>query len=389
MTKPAGSLAATLIAALITLGCERPQTTTSKASPPPPTVTVAEPLKQMVSGEDEHVGRFVAVDSIEVRARVSGYLEAIHFRDGQQVEKGALLFAIDRRPFEIALEQAKANLAQAEANLALADSELQRAKSLVMGSTVTAQTMDQRAAGKRAAEAQVLAQKAAVAQARLDLEFTELRAPISGRIGDRRVSVGNLVSSATTANSSLLATIQSTDPIRFEFTLDESSYIRLKRSSGAKAATGEGAKVRLKLIDEKEFEHEGRLDFIDIGLSRSSGTIRGRAELANPSGLFAPGMFARVRIALAAPSEALLVPDAAIGSEQVRKFVLVVGPDNVAKPKYVTLGALHGGLRIVESGLEASDRVIIDGLMRARPGTPVTPKAGRIAQAAGPAAKTD
>lgn len=389
MTKPAGSLAATLIAALITLGCERPQTTTSKASPPPPAVTVAEPLKQMVSGEDEHVGRFVAVDSIEVRARVSGYLEAIHFRDGQRVEKGALLFAIDRRPFEIALEQAKANLAQAEANLALADSELQRAKSLVMGSTVTAQTMDQRAAGKRAAEAQVLAQKAAVAQARLDLEFTELRAPISGRIGDRRVSVGNLVSSATTANSSLLATIQSTNPIRFEFTLDESSYIRLKRSSGAKAATGEGAKVRLKLIDEKEFEHEGRLDFIDIGLSRSSGTIRGRAELANPSGLFAPGMFARVRIALAAPSEALLVPDAAIGSEQVRKFVLVVGPDNVAKPKYVTLGALHGGLRIVESGLEASDRVIIDGLMRARPGAPVTPKAGRIAQATGPAAKTD
>lgn len=359
-------------------GCERTQSDVQKPAPPPPAVTVASPLKRVVAQEEEQVGRFVAVDTVDVRARVSGYLDAIHFQDGQIVEKGARLFTIDRRPFEITVEQTRATLAQSEASLAFAESDLARAKELVMGASITQQAMDQRVSNRASARAAVMAQKAAVRQAELDLEFTELKAPVTGRIGDRRVSVGNFVSSATSANSSMLATIQSIDPIRFEFTLDESSYLRLSRSGVAKKDRSEGLPVKLKLLDEAEFTHQGRIDFIDNAISRTSGTIRGRAELANAKGLFTPGMFARVRIAVADPAEVLLVPDAAIGTEQVRKLVMVVGDDNVPKPKYVKLGSIVDGLRVVEDGLAATDRVIIDGLMRVRPGSPVAPTPGTI-----------
>ena len=361
--------------------CDRSQSDAQKPKPQPPAVTVALPLKRIVPSHEEQVGRFVAVDSVEIRSRVSGYLAAIHFRDGQMVEKGARLFTIDRRPFEITLEQVRATLAQSEANLALAEADLARAKELVMGASVTRQQMDQRIAARASAEAAVRAQKAAVQQAELDLEFTELKSPISGRIGDRRVSIGNFVSSATSPGATMLATIQSIDPIRFEFTLDESAYLRLERS-GAEKGIREGLPVGLKLIDEAEFAHKGRLDFIDNAISRSSGTIRARAEVENPKGLFTPGMFARVRITVAEPAEALLVPDAAIGSEQVRKLVMVVGDDNVPKPKYVKLGGTVDGLRVVEEGLSASDRVIIEGLLRVRPGAPVTPQPGTITASA-------
>ncbi|MGE0701643.1 MAG: efflux RND transporter periplasmic adaptor subunit, partial [Hyphomicrobiaceae bacterium] len=220
------------VVALLAAGCERSQSDTAqqKQKPPPPTVTVAQPLQRMVPNEQEHVGRFVAVDTVDVRARVSGYLAGVHFRDGQIVEKGDLLFTVDQRPFKITVDQTRANLAQDEANLALAESELSRAKELVMGASITRQVMDQRIAGRAAAEAGVKAQQAAVRQAELDLEFTELKSPIRGRIGDRRVSVGNFVSSATSPNSSVLASIQSIDPIRFEFSLDESAYLKLMRA---------------------------------------------------------------------------------------------------------------------------------------------------------------
>ena len=369
---------------LAVAGCEKPQTAQPK--PQPPAVTVAQPLKRTVASEEEQVGRFVAVESVDVRARVSGYLAAVNFKDGQYVDKGDRLFTIDRRPFEITVEQARATLAQAQANLQLAEADLARAKELVMGQSVTRQVMDQRIAARAAAEAGVRAQTAALRQAELDLEFTELTAPIAGRIGDRRVSVGNFVSSATSANASMLATIQSTDPIRFEFTLDESAYLRIERGGAKKGMRG-GLPVKLKLIDEAEFKHDGRMDFIDNAISRTTGTIRARAEVANPKGLFTPGMFARIKIAVGEPAEALLVPDAAIGSEQVRKLVMVVGDDNVPKPKYVKLGGTLDGLRVVENGLDPSDRVIIDGLLRVRPGQPVTPKPGTItASAAGSAA---
>jgi RND family efflux transporter MFP subunit len=346
------------------------------AQPPPPPVTVAKPVVKTVTDHDEYVGRFEAVDAVEVRARVSGYLDAIHFKDGQMVKKGDLLFTIDRRPFQIALEQAKANLAQAKANLAYADTDLTRGKDLVGRSVISQQTFDQRTQAKRVAEANVGAQEAAVRQAALDLEFTELRAPVTGRIGDRRVSVGNLVTGGTTGTTTLLATIQSTDPIRFEFTMDEGSYLRYLRLAKNGDSPNDGGKVpvKLKLLDEQVFVHKGRMDFVDNAIDTSSGTIRGRAVFPNPKGTFTPGMFGRIQVAAGPPAEALLVPDVAIGTEQVRKYVLVVDDQDVAQAKYVMLGPLIDGLRVVASGLEAGDRVVVNGLMRARPGVKVAPE---------------
>ncbi|MFA6141369.1 MAG: efflux RND transporter periplasmic adaptor subunit, partial [Hyphomicrobium sp.] len=259
-----------------------------------------------------------------------------------------------------------------------------RARSLVTGTSITQQVIDQRVQAKRVADATVIAQEAAVRQASLDLEFTELKAPVSGRIGDRRVSVGNLVTGGTGGATTLLATIQSTDPIRFEFTFDEASYLRYLRVNKDANGPATNVPVQLKLIDEPTFTHDGRMDFIDNAINGSSGAIRGRAEFANPGGTFTPGMFARLRISIAPPAEALLVPDSAIGTEQVRKFVLAVDADNVAKPKYVTPGPLIDGLRVITSGLAPDDRVVINGLMRARPGSKVTPEQGAIAAAVPP-----
>ncbi len=250
---------------------------------------------------------------------------------------------------------------------------------------ITRQTLDQRTQANSVAKAAVAAQEAAVRQAALDLEFTELRAPVSGRIGDRRVSPGNLVTGGTAGNTSLLATIQSTDPIRFEFTFDEGSYLhylRLAKNGADIANNGTTVPVKLKLLDEPTFAHEGKMDFVDNAIDRSSGTIRGRAEFANPDGTFTPGMFGRVQVAAAPPSEVLLVPDAAIATEQVRKFVFVVDSENVARPKYVTLGPVVDGLRVIEDGLAPDDRVIVNGLMRARPGIKVAPQASSTAAAA-------
>src|SRR3954465_2089514 len=341
-----------------------------QAPPPPPAVTVAKPAKQTVTDYDEYVGRFVAVDMVEVRARVSGYLDKIGFQDGQLVKQGDLLFTIDRRPFETTVAQTKAQLAQARANLAFAESDLARGSPLVRDKTITEQTFDQRTQAKRVAEASVQAQEAAVRQAELDLEFTQLRAPGAGRIGDRRVSPGNLVTGGTGGTTTLLATIVSIDPMRFEFTFDEASYLRYERIAGAGIDANSrerGVKVALRLIDETDFVHEGTVDFVDNVIDRSSGTIRGRAQIPNPKGLFTPGMFARVRVPGSLPYEALLVSDVAIASEQVRKYVMVVGDDNTAKQKYVTLGQLAGNLRIVKDGLSADDKVIVNGLGRIPP----------------------
>jgi RND family efflux transporter MFP subunit len=373
-----------LLLAPVLAACGESQSQPQAAAPPPPQVTIAKPTSKMIADQDEYVGRFVAVESVEVRARVPGYLEAIHFQDGQLVKAGDLLFTIDRRPFQIALAQAQASLAQAKATLAFADSDLTRAQSVTIGSVITQQTFDQRTQAKRSAEAAVAAQQAAERQAALDLEFTELRAPVSGRIGDRRVSIGNLVTGGTSGNTSLLATIESIDPIRVEFTLDEASYLRYGdlATDAAGANRGLALPVKLKLLSESVFSHEGKMDFVDNAIERSSGTIRARAVLANPDGRFTPGMFARVRMAAAPPKNELLVPDAAIGAEQARKFVLVVDAENVARPKYVTLGPVVDGLRVITQGLSSDDNVIINGLMRARPGAKVTPQPSSTASAA-------
>lgn len=348
------------------------------AAPPPPTVIVAEPVKRTVTDYDDYVGRFVAIDSVEIRARVSGYLESVHFTDGQLVKQGDLLFTIDRRALRNVLDQMRANLAQARSNLQFTKADFERAEQLVRDKTITDQTYEQRAQAYRNAQATVSANEAAVRIAELDLNFSELRAPVSGRIGDRRVSPGNLVTGGTGGNTTLLATIVSTDPIRFEFTFDEASFLRyerLGRSGEDVASRGAGVDIMLKLIDEKDYTHKGRMDFIDNAIDRSTGTIRGRGVFPNPNGLFTPGMFARVRVPGSPPYEALLVPDAAIGTEQIRKFVLVVNKDNVATQKFVTLGnSTADNMRIIKDGLAPDDRVIVSGLMRARPGTKVTPK---------------
>jgi RND family efflux transporter MFP subunit len=383
------STASTLAAMLV--GCGQGQQQGS--GPPPPTVTVANPVERTVVDQDEYVGRFAAVNSVEIRSRLSGYLAEIHFKDGQTVKKGDPLFTIDRRPFEIALEQMRANLAQARANLSFTQADLERGQALLTNKTITEQSYDQRTQAKAVAEAAVGAQEAMVHSAELDLDqYSELRSPIDGRIGDRRVAVGNLVTGGTGGNTTLLATVVSVDPIRFEFSFDEASYLRYVRFASTSkdvAALNGNVPVALKLIDEKDFVHLGKIDFVDNAITQSSGTIRGRAVFDNADGLFTPGMFGRLRVPGSPPYTALLVPDAAIGSEQIRKYVLVVDADGTVRQKYVTAGQLDGGLRVIKDGLLATDRVIVNGLMRARPGIKVKaePQGAPAAPAAGDQAK--
>jgi RND family efflux transporter MFP subunit len=376
LIRGARKLAVPLAIATLVASCgERQQ---QGGGPPPPAVTVAKPIKRTVVDYDEYVGRFTAINSVEVRARVSGYLDKVHFKDGQLVKQGDLLFTIDKRPFQNTLDQARANLVQAHSNLAFTESDYTRGQQLVRDKTITDQTFEQRAQAFRNAKASVSNNEAAVRQAELDMEFTELRAPVNGRIGDRRVSPGNLVTGGTGGNTTMLATIVSTDPIYFEFTFDEASYLRYERlaSTGQDVASrNAGVQVALKLIDENDFDHEGRMDFIDNVIDRSTGTIRGRAAIANGKEVFTPGMFARVRVPGSPPYEALLLPDAAIGTEQARRFVIVVDDKDTARPKYVTLGQLtKDGLRAIREGIGPDDRVVVSGLMQARPGQKVRPE---------------
>src|SRR5215831_7692197 len=242
------------------------------SAPPPPTVTVANPVQRAIVDQDEYVGRFVPVDMVEVRARVSGYLEQVHFEDGQLVKQGDVLFTIDKRPFQATLDQARANRELAKANLIFTQADLERATQLVQAKSISEQTYDQRVQAFRSAKASVEANEAAIRQAELDLQFTDLRAPVSGRIGDRRVTTGNLVTGGTGGNTTLLATIVSLDPIRFEFTFDEAAYLRYERASrsGKDVASREGSVlVALRLIDEPDFVHQGYMDFVDNVIDRS------------------------------------------------------------------------------------------------------------------------
>jgi RND family efflux transporter MFP subunit len=342
----------------------------AQQAPPPPTVTVAKPVQRNVIDQDEYVGRFVAVDTVEVRARVSGYLDGVHFNDGQIVKQGDLLFTIDKRPFQNALDQARANLALARSNLIFTEADHARGKQLLRDKTIAEQVFEQRSQAKRNAEAAVQANEAAVRQAELDLQFTELRAPVTGRIGDRRVTPGNLVTGGTTGTTTMLANIVSLDPIRLEFTFDEAT------------SRGGSVIVSLKLIDEADFVHRGYMDFVDNVIDKASGTIRGRAVFSNTEEMFTPGMFARVRVPGSPAYPALLIPDAAIASEQARKYVLVVDGENTAQQRYVTPGQLVGNLRVIKDGLKPDDRIVVVGLMRARPGAKVTPEEQAQANAA-------
>lgn len=386
LPRPAVSVAAAvpvLALALALAGCGQP-TAQQQGAPPPPQVTVANPTSANVTDTDEYVGRFVAIDEVNVRARVSGYLDKIGFTDGQMVKEGDVLFTIDQRPFKIAVDQAQANLAQAKANLDFTKADLERARTLLEDKTsnaISKQAFDQRTQAERTAAAIVQSQEAQVRSAQLDLGFTEVKAPVSGKIGDRRVSVGNYVTGGTGGTPTLLAVIVSTDPIRFEFTIDEASLLRLTRRQGGTDFKGEP--VTLRLIDDKDFVHKGKLDFLNNVVDRETGTIRGRAVFDNKDGLFRPGMFARLRLQSSDPYQALVVPDVAIGTEQVKKFVYVVGPENKVSQKFVTLGPLQGDMRVIREGLAPDDKVVVNGLMRVRPGVTVTPQAAGAQPAAG------
>ncbi|MFG1360893.1 efflux RND transporter periplasmic adaptor subunit [Xanthobacter pseudotagetidis] len=381
----ARSVPAILACALALSACGQ-QAPQQSGPPPAPQVSVASPATRTVSDQDEYVGRFVAIDEVNLRARVSGYLDKIHFTDGQMVKEGDLLFTIDQRPFKIALDQAKANLAQTKAVLDFTKSDLERARTLLEdknSNAISKQAFEQRTQAERTAAANVQSQEAAVRSAELDLGFTEIRAPVSGRIGDRRVSVGNYVTGGTGASPTLLAVIVSTDPIRFEFSIDEASLLRYTRRMGADI---KGAPVALKLIDDKGFVHKGELDFLNNVVDRETGTIRGRAVFANKDGLFRPGMFARLQLDAGAPYQALVVPETAIGSEQVKKFVFVVGPENKVEQRFVTLGPLVGEERVISQGLAPADKVVVNGLMRVRPGVTVAPQEVKAADASAPGA---
>ncbi|HJT06101.1 MAG TPA: efflux RND transporter periplasmic adaptor subunit [Stellaceae bacterium] len=359
-------------------------TTTAAAAPPPPTVTVSTPLQRKVAASTTFTGQFSAVDHVEIRAQVSGYLTEIHFTDGQIVHQGDLLFVIDPRPFEIQLQQATAQQQTAMAQLDLANKQLARNTELRRSDVVSADVLDQRVQQQRAAQAALEQAKAAIRAAQLNLEFSRVTAPITGRISEHRVSVGSLINGGPSAGAStLLTTIVSLDPIHLDFDMSEADYLSYQRFLQSQHTDGNVDRaVDVRLSDEKGWPRHGVLDFLDNELDRGSGTIHARATLANPDLFIAPGQFARLRLPMSAPRPVLLVPDAALTTDQSRKIVMTVGADGTVVPKPVEIGALSDGLRVVTSGLVADDQVVINGLMRARPGAKVTPQPGTIAVAA-------
>lgn len=369
-----------LLACLLALaGCGEGSDGSAQAArqaPPPPPVTVAAPLVRSLVEWDEFTGRFEAVESVELRARVSGYLDSVHFEDGSLVEKGQLLFVIDPRPFEAAVAQAEAQVASAEARLQLARVDLERASKLADSSAVSRATLDQRKAEERAATAELDAARAALRKARLELEFTQVRAPVAGRISSRRADVGNLVGPET-----LLTTLVSLDPIHFVFDMSEHEFLAYQRAvlAGQLPSTRNSATpVGIRLQDEDGWPREGLMNFVDNRVDRGTGTVRARAVLDNSDHLILPGQFGTIRIPGSPEYEALLVPDSVIGTDQDRRFVLTVGEDGTVTPQIVRPGPRELGLRIIRNGLEPADRIVIDGLMRARPGSKVTPQPGEI-----------
>ncbi|MBB3693954.1 efflux RND transporter periplasmic adaptor subunit [Sphingomonas sp. BK580] len=349
------------------------------AAPPAPTVTVAPPLQRTVAEWDDYVGRFEPSRSIEVRPRVSGAISAVHFTDGATVRAGQLLFTIDQRPFAAALAEAQAGVATARSDLLLARANLDRAGRLVAEDAVSKGELDQLTARVRAASAQLAAAEARVRARSLDMEFTQVRAPIAGRVSDRRIDPGNLVAGGDTSGT-LLTTINALDPIYFAFDGSEALFLKNKR---ARAAGVSAPEVDVRLQDEGDYRWHGRLDFTDNGLDSRSGTIRSRAVLRNPDQFLTPGMFGNMRLASGATTRALLVPDAAVQTDQARKTLLTVAPDGTVAVKPVTLGPVLAGLRIVRSGLSPSDRVVISGTQMAMPGTKVQVRTGTIAPASG------
>jgi RND family efflux transporter MFP subunit len=343
-----------------------------------PQVVVSKPLMREVDSRLGFLGQFSAVEHVELRPQVGGTLTGIHFKDGDIVQKGDLLFTIDARPYEIRLAQTNALLETATARLELANRELHRAEVLKRSDWATAQSVDQRTAEQRAAQAAVDDAKSQISDAQFDLEHCHITAPFTGRIGTL-VSVGNLIagSRAATSPTTLLATLVSLDPIYLDFDMSESDFLTFSHER-AQLKGGFADKVEIALGDETQFARQGTLDFVDNVLNRSSGTIHARATVPNPDGFLTPGVFARVRLVVGAPVATLMVPDMAVLPDQSQHSVMTVAPDGTAVPKQVEIGDLRGGLRVIRSGLTPNDQVIIDGIPHAAPGAKVAPQSGTI-----------
>ena len=378
-------LGSILLAAQLLAGCDSKPAASS--APPPPPVTVARPLQKTITEWDEYTGRFTPLETVEVRARVSGFIDSVHFNEGQMVKQGDLLFVIDPRPYRLAVEQAKADVERAKAKLEIASLDVQRGAPLVRSQTLTEREFDTRKSTERDAAGQVGSAEAALKQAELNLEWTEVRAPIGGRISDKRVDGGNLITGGPTG-ATLLTVIVSIDPIHFIFDGSEADflrYIRLAAAGGRPSSRDVQNPVLVRLADETEFKHQGRMDFVDNVINPKTGTIRGRAVFDNKDGLLTPGFFGRLRL-FGGEHDALLVPDGAIASDQSSKIVFTVADDGTVGTKLIELGPMVDGLRVIRSGLAPTDRIVIDGLQRARPGQKVTAQDGKIEAAASTAA---
>jgi RND family efflux transporter MFP subunit len=358
-------------------GCRSAQTA---PAPPPPAVVVASPLVMRLTEWDEYTGRFEPTDTVDVRARVDGYLDSIHFRDGAIVRAGDLLFVIDPRPYEAVLEGARADVVRAQTRLELATAEFSRGESLFAIRGISQEEYDRRAQARKEAEAALIVARAAERVAALNVEFTRVRAPIGGRIAENFVSVGNVISGGQ-AGSTLLTRIVAIDPIQFVFDASESDYLRYNRlnASGERRTSRDAPNpVRIRLLDEPSFTHVGKMDFVDNRIDPATGTITGRALVPNPGGFLTPGQLGRLQLLGSGEFEALLVPDSAILSDQSRRFVWALGTDDMPEQRVVEPGNLEQGLRIVRAGLQRDDRIVINGMQRVRPGARVAPTNGRI-----------
>jgi membrane fusion protein, multidrug efflux system len=372
-----------IVLAGLLAGCgEKPAPQAGAAAPP---VTVAQPVKRTVTDWDEFTGRFDAIEEVQVRARVGGFVTNVEFKDGDMVHAGDLLYIIDPRPFEAVAEQADGQLSDARAKVELAKRDLDRGLALVQTSAVSEQLVDQRRQALQAAHAAVMQAEGALKAAQLNIEFTHVIAPIGGRVSRHLVSIGNLVQGSE-GGSTLLTSVVSLDPIYIYFDMDEATYLKYNRLwfEGKRPSSRDNPNpVQVALTGETKPSHDGKVDFLDNRLDVSTGSLRGRAVVPNKDLSILPGQFGRVRLIASAPYDALLIPDTAVATDQSRKIVFVVKDDNTVEAKPVTLGPLDEGLRIVREGLKPEDHVVVDGLQRVRVGAKVTPHAAKAAPAGG------
>lgn len=384
MAKKLGGAA--LLTALMLTACGKQ----APPAPPKPVVAVSHPLQRTIVDWDDYVGRFEAIQDVQIMPRVSGTIQRVSFREGVKVNKGQVLFVIDQAPYRAALAQAQASEAQAKATLSNAQSELDRAKALLAAQAISKEEYEAKLAALRSAAAALAGARAQVQARSLDLSYTSVRAPITGRISDKRVAIGDFVS----AGQTLLTRIVSVDPIWFSFTGAESFYLKYIRQAeqGERQSSRYAPNpVEIQLADESGYKWHGHMVFVDNAIDPQSGTIRAHAEVPNPDGFLVPGMFGRARLLGSGSYKAVLIPDEAILTDQTRKSVFVVGSDGKAASRNVETGPLVEGLRVVKSGLEVKDRVVIDGLTQLQPGTPVeaklvklTPRAANTAPASTP-----